>query len=428
MFILSQGQRSDPIVFRGINILNATRLTTKNLTKPQLTMEHSTQSRREWLKRSALITGGIMTTLSAPLAARPAFGMKPYKGTYNLLEPYHLAPDVAPEMKARLLANENPWGPSKKAVQAIADSASKGNRYVYNSSRMMVSLLAKKEGVPEDHILLAPGSTDILEKTAFALCMKGGNVISADPSYLSLVNTAKKIGATWKNIPLKKDYAHDLDAMAAAVDDETKLVYICNPNNPTGTMTAAVEIKSFCEKVSGKVPVFIDEAYLDLLDDYADNTAVGLVRDGHDVIIARTFSKIHGMAGLRMGYMVASPKRIESIKELVRTEMGICVTSLEGAMASLADTEFQDFTRTHNKENRTFVFESLKTAGMNPIPSYTSFILFPIQIPVKEFLGKMMEKGVGIRGYTINDKPYARVSMGTREEVELFVKSLNQII
>ncbi len=369
-----------------------------------------------------------MTSLSIPLPAMPAFGMKPFKGTYNLLEPYHIAPDSLEEMKARLLANENPWGPSKKAVQAIAESASKGNRYVYNSSKMMVSILAKKEGVPEDYILLAPGSTDILEKTAFALCLKGGNVVSADPSYMSLVNTAKSIGATWKNIPLKSDYAHDLTAMASAVDGETRLVYICNPNNPTGTITPAAEIKSFCEKVASKVPVFIDEAYLELMDDPASNTSVGLVKAGHDVIIARTFSKIHGMAGLRMGYMVANPERIKSIKKLVRTEMGICVTSLEGAMASLEDVEFQDFTRKNNKENRDYVFDALKTAGMNPIPSYTSFILFPIQMPVKDFLGKMMEKGVGIRGYTIHEKPYARVSMGTREEVELFVKSLNQII
>jgi histidinol-phosphate aminotransferase len=216
--------------------------------------------------------------------------------------------------------------------------------------------------------------------------------------------------------------------MASVIDADTKLVYICNPNNPTGTLTSTAEIKSFCEKVAGKVPVFIDEAYIELMDDHEKATAVGLVRDGHDVIIARTFSKIYGMAGLRMGYMVAKPERIKSIKELVRTEMGICITTLEGAMASMADTDFQTYTRTHNRENRTYVFEELKKAGMNPIPSYTSFILFPIDMPAKDFVGKMMEKGVGIRGYTINDKPYGRVSMGTKEEVELFVKSLNEVI
>lgn len=392
-------------------------------------MRNYSQNRREWLKRSAVLTGSLLTTLSIPaLSLKPAFGMTPYKGTYSLTEPYYISPQAMEEIKARLSANENPWGPSKKAVQAIADAAAKGNRYAHSTSRKMVAMLAEKEGVGEDHILLAPGSTDVLEKTAFALCIRGGNVVSADPSYMSLVNTARAIGATWRNVPLKSDYSHDLDAMASAIDSETKLVYICNPNNPTGTLTKADAIRSFCEDVSSRVPVLIDEAYIELMEDHEKQTAVGLVRDGYDVIIARTFSKIHGMAGLRMGYMVAKPERIQAIKKLVRTEMGVCLTSLEGAMASLQDVEFQSYTRTNNKECRDYVFESLKRAGIDPIPSHTSFILFPIQMQVKEFLAGMVERGVGIRGYTINDKPYARVSMGTRPEVELFVRSLNEII
>jgi len=292
----------------------------------------------------------------------------------------------------------------------------------------MMKMVAEKEGVPEDHVLLAPGSTDILEKTALASCMKGGNVISADPSYMSLVNTAQKVGATWKNIPLKSDYAHDLDAMAAAIDSDTKLIYICNPNNPTGTLTPAADLKAFCAKVSSKVPVFVDEAYLELTGDFSGMTMAGMVREGYDVMVARTFSKIHGMAGLRMGYMIAKPERLEVIRQMVRTEMGICVTSAEGAMASMGDIEFQNFTRKSNTEAREYVFAALKKAGMSPIPSQTSFILFPLAMPAKDFVEKMMERGVAMRGYTINDKPYGRVSMGTKDEVELFVKSLNEIV
>src|SRR5688572_22934976 len=332
-------------------------------------------SRRTWLKNSAVTAGGLMATLSLSTItqAKPVFGMKPFKGQYHLLEQYHIAPPDLENLKARLLANENPWGPSKKAVAAIAESAVKGNRYVYSSGLKMVGLLAEKEGVTPENIMISAGSTDILEKVAFALCMKGGNVISADPSYMSLVNTATSIGATWKNIPLKKDYAHDLPAMADAIDGDTKLVYICNPNNPTGTLTPIEDIVSLCKKVDSKVPIFIDEAYLELLDNPDSQTAVGMIREGYDVIITRTFSKIHGMAGLRMGYMIAKPERIKMIQDLVRTEMGISVTSLEGAIASLKDTDFQTFTRTNNKKNREYVFEELKKAGLNPIPSYTSF-------------------------------------------------------
>ncbi|MBC7848708.1 MAG: histidinol-phosphate aminotransferase family protein [Chitinophagaceae bacterium] len=390
----------------------------------------SNVNRRTWLKQSAFAASSVMAGMafSNELLAKPAFGMKPLSGKPSLLENYFIPLQDRASLKARLLANENPWGPSKKAVAAIAESASKGNRYVYNSSMKMVEVLATKEGVAKDNILLAAGSTDLLEKTAFALCMKGGNVISADPSYMSLVKTAKAIGATWKNIPLKADYSHDLDAMEKAIDAETKLIYVCNPNNPTGTITPIADLKAFCKRVSSKCPVFVDEAYLELMDDGGLQTTAGLITEGHDIIVCRTFSKIHGMAGLRVGYMIAKPERIKTITQLVRTEMGMSVTSIEGALASLSDVEFQTFTRTNNKINRDYTFEELKKAGLNPIPSYTNFILFPIPMPTKELLSKMMEKSVGIRGFEINGKQYGRVSIGTMDEMKLFATSLNSII
>lgn len=393
-------------------------------------MTKSSTNRREWLKTTALSAGALFAGMSVlrTADASPAFGMKPYKGQYNLLERYHFAPPDLENMKARLLANENPWGPSKKAQAAIAAAAGKGNRYVYSSALKMVEVLAEKEGVPTDHIMIAPGSTDVLEKVAFCLCRNGGNVISADPSYMSLVNTATTIGATWKNIKLKSDYAHDLSAMADAIDKDTKLVYICNPNNPTGTLTPAADIRNFIKKIGSKVPVFVDEAYLELLPDYEAQTVVDTIKQGYDVIISRTFSKIHGMAGLRIGYMVAKPDRVKMIQDLVRTEMGISVTSLEGALASLKDIEFQTYTRENNMKNRDYVFGELKKAGFEPIPSYTSFILFPISMSTEVLMTKMMQKGVGIRGYEIHGKPFARVSMGTMDELKLFVKSLNEIV
>ena len=245
---------------------------------------------------------------------------------------------------------------------------------------------------------------------------------------MSLVNTATTIGATWKNVKLRSDYAHDLTGMADAIDGDTKLVYICNPNNPTGTLTPASETREFIRKVGSRVPVFVDEAYLELLDNPETETVVDTIKQGYDVIISRTFSKIHGMAGLRIGYMVAKPERVKMIQSLVRTEMGISITSLEGAMASLKDVEFQQFTRTNNKKNRDYVFTELQKAGMSPIPSFTSFVLFPIQMPTEDLMKKMLEKSVGIRGYEIHGKPYGRVSIGTMDELKLFVKSLNQIV
>ncbi|MEQ9441976.1 MAG: aminotransferase class I/II-fold pyridoxal phosphate-dependent enzyme [Cyclobacteriaceae bacterium] len=391
---------------------------------------NTSTSRRNWLKQGALFAGGLISApaLYQSAQARPAFGMQPYQGRYHLSENYHIAPPDLSKIEVRLLANENPYGPSPKAIEAIAESASKGNRYVYNSSRQMEEILAEKEGVSPDQILLAPGSTDILEKTAIAACMNGGNVISADPSYMSLVNTSKAVGATWKNIPLTSAYGHDLDAMASAIDKDTKLVYICNPNNPTGTITPTKDIMAFGREVAGKVPVFIDEAYIELAEDPAVTSAVGLVQEGKDVIIARTFSKLHGMAGLRIGYMVALPERVKMIKDLVRTEMGISVTSLEGAMASLNDMEFQAKTKKLNKEAREYTMGELKKQGFAPMPSYTSFILFPIDMPTDQYMEAMINRGIGIRTYNINEQPYCRVSMGTMDEMKRFTAGLAKVM
>ena len=180
--------------------------------------------------------------------------------------------------------------------------------------------------------------------------------------------------------------------------------------------------------VPSHVIVVLDEAYSEFIseDDYP--VALEFLAHHPNLIISRTFSKIHGLAGLRIGYMVAKPERVKMIQDLVRTEMGISVTSLAGALASLKDLEFQEFTRTNNMKNRDYVFSELKKVGLNPIPSYTSFILFPIKMPTQDLLAKMFEKGIGIRGYEIHGNPYARVSMGTMDELKLFIKALNEIV
>ena len=149
---------------------------------------------------------------------------------------------------------------------------------------------------------------------------------------------------------------------------------------------------------------------------------------GKNVIVARTFSKIHAMAGLRMGYMVALPETIEKITAMVRSTMGLCITSLRGAMASLNDTSFHEDSRAWTKENREFVYAELKKIGFDYIPSYTSFILFPIDMPGDTFLKKMYEEGVGVRAFTIDGKPYCRVSMGTAGELKIFMDTLKKVL
>lgn len=385
-------------------------------------------NRRSWLKSSLLAAGGI--GLAPSLASATSFH-SPSAGNFasgsSLLWEHSPIFKEAPALRARLLANENPYGPSPKVVSTITEAVSLGNRYAHGDAAYLIDLLAEKEGVTKDHIMLGPGSTDMLEKTAIVRFMNGGNIVSADPSYMSLINTSQRLGATWKPIPLTADFSHDLKGMEKAIDSETKLVYICNPNNPTGSVTNASELKAFCKKVSAKTPVFVDEAYLEFMDDAEDNTMVGLIAEGHDVMVARTFSKIHGMAGLRIGYMVAKPERIESITDLVRGTMGLSVTSLKGAIASVKEEKFLAECKGMNKECRDFTFAKISAMGYDVIPSSTSFMIFPIEMEGDAFLKGMFAEGVGVRAYNFLDKPWCRVSMGTMDEMKIFMEAFEKV-
>ncbi len=333
----------------------------------------------------------------------------------------------APAIQARLSANENPYGPSSAVRTAISDAVGFGNRYGHEDAARLIDMIAEKEGVEKEYIMLGPGSTDLLEKTAISLFLKGGNIVSADPSYMSMINTTRAIGGVWKPVPLTADYAHDVNAMASAIDMETRLVYVCNPNNPLGSITPPAALKKFCSDASEKVPVFVDEAYLEFLPDPGANTMVGLVREGKDVIIARTFSKIHSMAGLRIGYIVAQPDRIKTLTSIVRGTMGLCVTSLSGAIASMGDVAFQETSRKLNLECRTYLCEQLNAMGYNPIPSHTNFVIFPIQKDPAVFQKGLREEGVSIRMFQIDGGAWCRVSMGTMPEMELCAAALRKV-
>ncbi|SIN79259.1 pyridoxal phosphate-dependent aminotransferase [Algoriphagus halophilus] len=384
-------------------------------------------NRRDWMKTSLLSAGSLIAAPSFAMPSRKAGTAFSYAPESILGEYLPDFPIAEPKMVARLNANENPYGPAPQVIKAIAEAAASGNRYAHGDANTLISMIAEKEGVTPDHIMLGPGSTDLLEKVAITRFQHGGNIIAADPSYMSLINTAQSMGGTWKPVPLTDDYAHDLPAMESAIDSETKLIYVCNPNNPTGSITHAADLKKFCASASEKTPIFVDEAYLEFLDDAASQSMVGLVAEGKDVIVARTFSKIHGMAGLRIGYIVATPERIESITSMVRSTMGLCSTSLKGAIASMKETQFMGECRGYNSECREFTRNAIASLGYDIIPSYTSFMIFPIEMNGKEFLKAMYDSGVGIRVFDINNKDWCRVSMGTKSEMEIFVETFKKV-
>lgn len=389
--------------------------------------------RRNWLKKGMLTAAGAMVMPHLSFGETPRVKLTFDTQGKTLYSPFFKEYNAEnfPDKKAllaKLNANENPYGPSPMAITALTNVAGMGNRYAWYELFDLVEKIALEEGVDARNIMMGPGSSDLLEKTAMVLFAKGGNVVSADPSYMSLIQVAKATGATWKAVPLKADWSHDLSAMEAAIDADTKLVYICNPNNPTGSMTDHQELVDFCSRVADKVPVFVDEAYLGFLEDGAKKSMVSLINQGKDVIIARTFSKIHGMAGLRVGYIVAQEAMLDKLQEITRGGMGIAYTSIFAASASMDDVAFQNKSRKLNAEAREYVYKSLDKMGYTYVPSSTSFILFPIEMEGKAFLEKMTELQVGVRAFEIMGKNWCRVSMGTMDEMKIFTAALEKVL
>lgn len=390
-------------------------------------------SRRQLLKTGLLSVGGLTLVphlgISESWRTRPAFDASG-KALYSpFFKEYIEQPFAEPkEILAKLNANENPHGPSPKAVKALQEGAVKGNRYAWQEMFSLINKIAEKEGVEAKNIMMGPGSSDLLEKTGVVLFLDGGNIVSADPAYMSMIRVAEATGASWKGVPLKKDWSHDLAAMEKAIDKDTKLVYICNPNNPTGSLTDANELEDFCRRVSDKVPVFVDEAYLEFLEEDERKSMVSLVAEGKNVIVARTFSKVHGMAGVRVGYVVAQEETLNNIQSITRAGMGISYPSIMAASASLDDVEFQTKSRKLNTEARTYVCEELAKMGFDYVPSYTSFVLFPIEMEGKSFLEKMRLQQVAVRAFDIMDRNWCRVSIGTMDEMKLFVSALGTVL
>ncbi|MGJ5640913.1 pyridoxal phosphate-dependent aminotransferase [Formosa sp. S-31] len=395
-------------------------------------MKSSSISRRNWLKTGTLTFAGLAmmpTEIWAKSVEDAQKSNRPFvfsnATNFNEFTP-PLVDDV--ELKAILRANENPYGPPPLAAKAFQDEVFAGNRYAWGTLTNLIGMIAEKEGVKKENILMAPGSSDLLEKVAMVFFQKGGDVISADPSYMSLIHVSEAVGGQWKSYKLTPDSQHDLEAMEAGIDANTKLIYICNPNNPTGSLTDAKKLKAFCSRVSEKVPVFVDEAYIELSDNGLKDSMVDLVSQGKDVMIARTFSKIHGMAGLRIGYLVGKTETLKRINDITRGGMGITGPSIMAATTSLKGEEFLKMSKSKIAEARNYTKAFLDKKGYHYLPSETNFIIFEISMDGKPFLEQMYSKGVGVRAFTFWDKNWCRVSMGTMEEMKLFTEAIDQIL
>jgi histidinol-phosphate aminotransferase len=392
-------------------------------------MTTKTLNRRQWIKNSTILSGSIALlsgTFTEALASPSS--LTKYVSTTQTVSQEMIKRQAMADLKARLSANENPFGPSEKAKKAIVDAIDKSYQYPIKSLEELTKNIATYEGLTPEHVMLGAGSGPLLQAAVVHFGKMGGNLVSGDPTYGNIPNDmSEHFKTVWKKVPLTSEYKLDLDAMEKAVDDKTVLMYVCNPNNPTGTTVDSAKLKAFCERVSKKVPVFVDEAYIDYMDNPKEASVMECIKKGHNVMVARTFSKLYGFAGLRVGYMVAQPAMLETMKPLTKGARSISATSGSAALASYQDSEFLRTALKKTTESKEYLYSVLKKRGYDYIPSSTNFVLFPIKMDGKKFTEEMMNRGVSVRFWKFNDKDWCRVSIGLMDEMKVFEEAFSQI-
>jgi histidinol-phosphate aminotransferase len=372
----------------------------------------NTLTRRDWMASCAALAGSIALP---PIARAP-------------IPASRIAPRRADDPAVlRLCFNENPHGPPAAAVRAAQAALTRANRYADQVEfDALAALIAEREGVTPAHVLLGTGSSELLALAAIAWLSEGGELVTGHPVFPHLLSMAERIGARVRKVPLDPNGVHDLDAMAAAVGGDTRLVNVCNPNNPTGTIVDGGSLRSFCGQVSSRAPVVVDEAYHELVDAPGHASMVPLVRDGLAVVVMRTFSKVYGMAGYRVGYAIAPPALIDRLRAHQSTDLG--PAPLAAAMAAYRDGAFVERSRRLVREARELTERGLDQMGITHVPSHTSFIWFESGPTRRDLPVWLHARGIRISWDVAPlTGDWARVSIGTAAEMRRFLRELGEV-
>jgi histidinol-phosphate aminotransferase len=326
----------------------------------------------------------------------------------------------------RLSANENPYGPSPKALQAITDSFGLASRYPDEHNNQLTDKLAKLNGVSRDQILLGDGSGEILKLCAETFTgPQNGKLVAADPTFEALLNNASANGAEVVKIPLTSNFAHDLPKMLAAA--KGGLIYVCNPNNPTASITPKDELRDFIAKAPGETNILVDEAYFHYADSPDYESVIPLVNDHPNLIVSRTFSKIYGMAGLRCGYCVAQKETVERMRRNQMWDSVNCM-ALAAATASLDDSDHVPNGQRLNREAKTFVISELDKMGYKQIPSQANFIMFDCKRPVVPLIQAMKQRNVHVGRLFPALPNHMRLTIGKKSEMESFLSAFREVM
>src|SRR5216110_1282589 len=318
----------------------------------------------------------------------------------------------------RLSANENPYGPSPKALKAMNDAFNLSCRYPDEHNDLLIDALAKLNGVNRDQILLGDGSGEILDLCAETFTgPKQGTLVVGDPTFEAIINNATASGAEVVKVPLTGTFNHDLPKMIDAAKEG--LIYVCNPNNPTASITPKNEVRDFITKTPRQTMILVDEAYYPYADSPDYESVIPLVKDHPNLIVSRTFSKIYGMAGLRCGYCVAQRETIERIRPYQPWD-SVNIMALVAAMASLNDTEHVPNGQRLNREAKQFTTSELEKMGYKSIPSQANFIMFDCKRPVVPIIKAMKGRNIHVGRLFPALPNHMRITIGKKSEMESF--------
>jgi histidinol-phosphate aminotransferase len=334
----------------------------------------------------------------------------------------------------KLASNENPFGPSPLALEAIRAAAAEVNLYPDNDASELRQALAARHQLDEQQIFIADGSLGILDVIARTLLVPGTNCISSERSFISYPIVTRTIGAQFVGVPMRND-AYDLDAIAEAINEQTRAVILANPNNPTGTMFDADATEAFLHRVPESVLVVLDEAYSDFAEYFARQRGITYsrsfeyVRSGRqNVLVLRTFSKAHGLAGIRLGYACGNPELLRYFAR-VRNSFSISAVAEAAGLAAIRDVNHIRKTVENNAVGAAWLMERFKELGIHAVPTSANFIYFTIDEDANAFAKRMQSEGVIVRSLVPWGAPNAiRVSIGTPDQNETFVRALKKVV
>ncbi len=330
--------------------------------------------------------------------------------------------ELLPADAVKIDANENPLGPCQEALEAIYSVSKRGGRYLYEETDLFAQTVAEVEGVPRDHVTPFAGSSDPLHRAVLAFSSPSRGVVVGDPGYEAPFRAAEFMGARVSRVPLTKDYAHDVKAMVTA-DPTAGLLYICSPNNPTGTLTSRANIEyALAHKPQGAI-ILLDEAYIHLCD-AAPST--DLAAAGKDIIILRTFSKIYGMAGLRAGFAMGRPDLLSKLRHYGAGALP--VTAMVAANTSLKVKNLVPERKKIIRSIREDVFSFLDRRKFSFVPSVSNKFMLDTKRPAGEFIQAMAAHKIFVGRQWPIWPTHSRITIGTREEMEKFKTALLKVM